>query len=116
LLTVAEVLTQGVSTLPRPMNDEEFYTGYRERLESKLRYKNTQIARTERLLQTLPQDQDRHLLPCWNSRSVIAMRSRANSTNCTAFWINIKNPAPANSTSSGFRGKSKKEINSCNRV
>jgi response regulator RpfG family c-di-GMP phosphodiesterase len=57
LLTVAEVLTQGVSTLPRPMNDEEFYTGYRERLESKLRYKNTQIARTERLLQTLPQDQ-----------------------------------------------------------
>jgi CheY-like chemotaxis protein len=57
LLTVAEVLTQGISTLPRPMNDEEFYTGYRERLESKLRYKNTQIARTERLLQTLPQDQ-----------------------------------------------------------
>jgi len=57
LLTVAEVLTQGISTLPRPMNDEEFYTGYRERLESKLRYKNTQIARTERLLQTLPVDQ-----------------------------------------------------------
>ncbi len=57
LLTVAEVLTQGISTLPRPMNDEEFYQGYRERLESKLRYKNTQIARTERLLQTLPTDQ-----------------------------------------------------------
>ncbi len=57
LLTVAEVLTQGISTLPRPMNDEEFYQGYRERLESKLRYKNTQIARTERLLQTLPPDQ-----------------------------------------------------------
>jgi CheY-like chemotaxis protein len=57
LLTVAEVLTQGVSTLPRPMNDEEFFTGYRERLENKLRYKNTQIARTERLLQTLPVDQ-----------------------------------------------------------
>jgi CheY-like chemotaxis protein len=57
LLTVAEVLTQGISTLPRPMSDEEFYTGYRERLESKVRYKNTQIARTERLLQTLPVDQ-----------------------------------------------------------
>ncbi len=54
LLTVAEVLTQGISTLPKPMNDEEFYQGYRERLESKLRYKNTQMARTERLLQTLP--------------------------------------------------------------
>jgi hypothetical protein len=31
--------------------------GYRERLENKLRYKNTQIARTERLLQSLPNDQ-----------------------------------------------------------
>lgn len=57
LLTVAEVLTQGVSSLPKPMKDEDFYRGYRERLESKLRYKNTQIARTERLLQTLPPDQ-----------------------------------------------------------
>lgn len=57
LLTVAEVLTQGVSSLPKPMKDEDFYRGYRERLESKLRYKNTQIARTERLLQTLPPEQ-----------------------------------------------------------
>ncbi|MCC6146278.1 MAG: response regulator [Anaerolineaceae bacterium] len=57
LLTVAEILTQGISTLPRPMGKEEFYRGYRERLESKLRHKNTQIARTERLLQTLPPDQ-----------------------------------------------------------
>ncbi len=57
LLTVAEVLTQGVSTLPRPLQDQEFYAGYRERLEYKLRHKNTQIARTERLLQTLPAEQ-----------------------------------------------------------
>jgi len=57
LLTVAEILTQGISTLPRPMGEEEFYRGYRDRLESKLRHKNTQIARTERLLQTLPADQ-----------------------------------------------------------
>ncbi|MEA4908826.1 MAG: response regulator [Chloroflexi bacterium] len=57
LLTVAEILTQGVATLPRPMGEEEFYQGYRERLESKLRYKNIQIARTERLLQSLPAEQ-----------------------------------------------------------
>jgi uncharacterized protein YbcC (UPF0753/DUF2309 family) len=39
------------------MNERDFYQGYRERLEHKLRYKNTQIARTERLLQALPEEQ-----------------------------------------------------------
>jgi len=54
LLTVAEVLTQGISSAPAaPMTEETFYENYRERLEAKLRHKNTQIARTERLLQTL---------------------------------------------------------------
>jgi len=57
LLTVAEILTQGVPTTPRPLGDEEFTRGYRDRLESKLRYKNIQIARTERLLQNLPPEQ-----------------------------------------------------------
>lgn len=57
LLTVAEVLTSGVPALPGPLKDEEFYSGYHERLESKLRYKNTQIARTERLLKSLPDGQ-----------------------------------------------------------
>ena len=57
LLTVAEVLTQGMVEPVTPILDVEFYTRYRERLESKLRHKNTQIARTERLLQTLPEDQ-----------------------------------------------------------
>ena len=57
LLTVAEVLTQGVSTAPRPLDEAAFYEGYRKRLETKLRHKNTQISRTERLLQTLPEDQ-----------------------------------------------------------
>jgi hypothetical protein len=33
---------------------ERFYNGYRTRLEDKLRHKNTQIARAERLLPTLP--------------------------------------------------------------
>jgi CheY-like chemotaxis protein len=57
LLTVAEILTQGPPTVPAPMSQEEFYVGYRERLESKLRHKNTQITRTERLLKTLPEEQ-----------------------------------------------------------
>lgn len=57
LLTVAEILTQGPPTVPPPMSQSEFYEGYRERLESKLRHKNSQITRTERLLKTLPEEQ-----------------------------------------------------------
>jgi len=57
LLTIAELLTQGPSTLPQPLEDKVFYIGYQERLETKLRHKNTQITRTERLLKTLPKDQ-----------------------------------------------------------
>jgi len=57
LLTVAEVLTSGPGTLSEPLGEKEFYQGYRERLESKLRHKNVQISRTERLLQTLPDEQ-----------------------------------------------------------
>jgi CheY-like chemotaxis protein len=57
LLTVAELLTQGPETAPEPLGEREFYTGYRERLEHKLRHKNTQIARTVRLLTTLPETQ-----------------------------------------------------------
>ena len=57
LLTVAEVLTQGPSTLPRPLDEQQFYRGYRDRLENKLRHKIGQIQRTERLLETLPEDQ-----------------------------------------------------------
>ena len=43
LLTVAEIMTQGPPTAPEPLNEQLFYQGYRERLESKLRHKNTQI-------------------------------------------------------------------------
>lgn len=58
LLTVAEVLTIGHdSTHPHPLTESAFYHGYRERLESKLRQKNAQITRTERLLETLPDSQ-----------------------------------------------------------
>ncbi len=57
LLTVAELLTAETFTPPEPLQDEDFYRGYRERLENKQRHKNTQIARTERLLVTLPEEQ-----------------------------------------------------------
>ena len=57
LLIVAEVLTQVNPTMPRPMDEKAFYNGYRERLEAKLQYKNTQISRIERLLNTLQPDQ-----------------------------------------------------------
>lgn len=57
LLSVAEILTQGAPALSQPMNERDFYQGYRERLEQKLRHKNGQIARTERLLNALPEDQ-----------------------------------------------------------
>ena len=57
LLTIAELLMQGPSTIPQPLEDKVFYVGYRKRLENKLRHKNTQIIRTERLLKTLPENQ-----------------------------------------------------------
>ena len=57
LLTIAEIMTQDPATLPEPLNSREFYQGYRERLEHKLRHKNTQISRIERLIPTLPPEQ-----------------------------------------------------------
>ena len=57
LLTIAELLTQGPATLPQPLEDAQFYVGYKKRLENKLRHKNMQITRTEYLLKTLPEEQ-----------------------------------------------------------
>jgi len=57
LLTVAELVTQQPSVQSQPLDMERFFNGYRTRLENKLRHKNTQIARAERLLPTLPTDQ-----------------------------------------------------------
>ncbi len=57
LLTVAELVTEQAVAAQQPLDMEKFYAGYRTRLENKLRHKNTQIARAERLLTTLPTDQ-----------------------------------------------------------
>jgi len=57
LLTIAEIMVQDPATAMQPLDDKDFYQGYRERLEQKLRHKNTQIARTQRLIPTLPAEQ-----------------------------------------------------------
>ena len=57
LLTIAELLSQEEITVPRPLPQPQFYSGYRARLETKLQHKNRQISRIERLLPTLDPDQ-----------------------------------------------------------
>ena len=57
LFTVQEVLTAGTATMPEPLSEGEFFKGYRERLENKLRQKLNQIQRTEYLMSTLSADQ-----------------------------------------------------------
>jgi len=57
LLTVAELLTQGSAPPPPSLNECEFFTGYRKQLEMKLQQKSMQIARAERLIETLPPEQ-----------------------------------------------------------
>ncbi len=72
LLTVAEVLHQSEHDHSPPMDDETFYRGYFERLSTKLRYKAAQIARLERLLPTLPEEQR----PAFNTMLTEARRER----------------------------------------
>jgi len=57
LLTVAELLTQEPPPSPPPIQEREFFEGYRKQLEMKLKQKSAQIARAERLIETLPIEQ-----------------------------------------------------------
>ena len=57
LLTVGETLTNGIAMRETPLDDLTFYSGYRDRLQGKLQQKKQQLARTERLLKTLPEAQ-----------------------------------------------------------
>lgn len=57
LLTVGETLAMGIESRETKLDDLTFFTGYRGRLEGKLQQKTQQIARTERLLKTLPDSQ-----------------------------------------------------------
>lgn len=53
---IEELLEQGAAAA-KPLNELEFYNGYRKRLEIKLKHKNTQIARDQHLLGTLQDEQ-----------------------------------------------------------
>lgn len=54
LLTISELLDQPPESSPLPLKETEFYEKYQNRLETKLQQKNSQIARAERLLSTVP--------------------------------------------------------------
>jgi CheY-like chemotaxis protein len=50
---VESIMSGGLSVVAEPMDEKEFYEGYRKRLETKLKQKTNQIGRDERLLETL---------------------------------------------------------------
>lgn len=55
VVAVADAIT-GQPTSKPPMSDRDFYQGYRERLETKLKQKQAQVVRNKQLLETVPQD------------------------------------------------------------
>lgn len=57
LLTVAEVLTGQTSSVTEPLPDRAFHKGYSNRLEEKLRQKEQQIRRAEKLVDSVPAEQ-----------------------------------------------------------
>lgn len=57
LQTIHELMTSKPQVHEPKMSEAEFYEGYRQRLEKKLQQKNTQIARDERLLLSIPEDE-----------------------------------------------------------
>jgi CheY-like chemotaxis protein len=57
LPTIDRLLAYGIPLGGEPLNDHEFYEGYKRRLEIKLAQKNIQIARDERLLDTLSEEE-----------------------------------------------------------
>jgi CheY-like chemotaxis protein len=54
LLTISNLLNEPPEATPVPLRESEFYEKYQNRLETKLQQKNSQIARAERLLSTVP--------------------------------------------------------------
>jgi len=57
LPVVSDLLSRNSGQGYQTMDDREFYQGYLKRLETKLHHKNIQIARSEHLLDTLPEDE-----------------------------------------------------------
>jgi len=59
LKTVADLLSRGAVPDSKPLDTRRFYEGYRARLETKLKQKVAQIARTESMLETLSEEEKR---------------------------------------------------------
>lgn len=57
LPTIADLLKNGGKPAQVPLNESDFYEGYRKRLETKLLHKNTQIARAEHLLESISEEE-----------------------------------------------------------
>ena len=57
LATIDELMKAKPEVNPPQMSEAEFYEGYRQRLEKKLQQKNIQIARDERLLSTISNEE-----------------------------------------------------------
>ena len=55
--TITELMTQETPVSPEPLKEFEFYDGYRKRLKIKLDQKIKQIARIERLLPTISEEE-----------------------------------------------------------
>ncbi|HET6596178.1 MAG TPA: response regulator [Anaerolineales bacterium] len=55
--TIHELMTAKPQVHEPKMSEAEFYEGYHQRLERKLQQKNTQIARDERLLQSIEESE-----------------------------------------------------------
>lgn len=57
LPAIDEILAKGPSSPLEPLDERDFYEGYRQRLEKKLNQKMTQIARAEQLMGTLTEEE-----------------------------------------------------------
>jgi CheY-like chemotaxis protein len=55
VVAVADAIT-GQPTSKPPMSDEDFYLGYRERLETKYKQKQAQLVRNKQLIDSIPED------------------------------------------------------------
>ena len=72
LRTIQELLIEKPQLIAPQMTEAEFYEGYRQRLEKKMQQKSTQIARDERLLQTISEDET----PTFRASLQMAMNER----------------------------------------
>jgi CheY-like chemotaxis protein len=57
LPAVSDLIAFNGKSSQAPLDEREFYDGYRKRLETKLLHKNTQIARAEHLLETISEEE-----------------------------------------------------------